>query len=188
MALGGNVEAVMQLLELMDESEDWHMGDFDVLGDDASDSDSDSEGEFENVQAQLSRMHTHGSRGYKPYRLGNKQAMSTHEKILWSIEEDDRLFYVRGLGSKASMDELELACVSLLSLVMEPNLDEELVDDGVVGGRRKKAHRPRRPYTVTCALRQTDWFERSFTWENEQFRALYRMSKPTFWAIVKILE
>jgi hypothetical protein len=42
-------------------------------------------------------------------------------------------------------------------------------------GRRQKPRKPRRPYSVTCALRKTNWFESSLEWEDEHFRAIYRL-------------
>lgn len=40
--------------------------------------------------------------------------------------------------------------------------------------RWQKARKPRRPYTVTMALRKTNWFESSLEWEDEYFRVVYR--------------
>jgi hypothetical protein len=48
-------------------------------------------------------------------------------------------------------------------------------DRGGIGPRRRqKARKPRRPYTVTMALRKTNWFESSMEWEDEHFRVVYR--------------
>ncbi|KAF8593743.1 hypothetical protein BDV93DRAFT_582513 [Ceratobasidium sp. AG-I] len=60
-------------------------------------------------------------------------------------------------------------------------------EDGVGPRRRQKARKARRPYTVTMALRKTNWFESSLEWENEHFRVVYRVSKDTFWGMVDIL-
>jgi hypothetical protein len=50
-------------------------------------------------------------------------------------------------------------------------------DEEPVRRRQHKPRKPRRPYTVTCALRQTNWFESSMEWENEHFRVVYRSVK-----------
>ncbi|KAG8729640.1 hypothetical protein FRC10_003552 [Ceratobasidium sp. 414] len=55
-------------------------------------------------------------------------------------------------------------------------------------GRWKKSQKPHLPYTVTCALCKTNWFESSMEWENTDFRTVYRMSKETFWAMVDVLK
>ncbi|KAG8731000.1 hypothetical protein FRC10_002125, partial [Ceratobasidium sp. 414] len=142
------------------------------------------------------------------------------------------------LGFRVALHDVSAACMSMLSLVMEPGEGEdedegseegegecegegewqeqhqegreegyeregEYVDehgggyDGqseYLGGgdadatdaeegtepmRRKqqKARKLRRPYTVTCALRKTNWFESSMEWENEHFRVVYRLVK-----------
>jgi hypothetical protein len=48
-------------------------------------------------------------------------------------------------------------------------------DRGEIGPRRRqKPRKPRRPYTVTMALRKTNWFESSMEWEDEHFRSVYR--------------
>jgi hypothetical protein len=48
-------------------------------------------------------------------------------------------------------------------------------DRGGIGPRRRqKTRKPRRPYTVTMALRKTNWFESSLGWEDEHFRVVYR--------------
>jgi hypothetical protein len=48
-------------------------------------------------------------------------------------------------------------------------------DEGEIGPRRRqKARKPRRPYTVTMALRKTNWFESSMDWEDDHFRVVYR--------------
>lgn len=51
--------------------------------------------------------------------------------------------------------------------------DEIMEDEGF--GQHRTQSKPRRPYTITCALRHTNWFELSFRWENEHFRSVYRL-------------
>ncbi|KAG8747784.1 hypothetical protein FRC11_012218 [Ceratobasidium sp. 423] len=96
-----------------------------------------------------------------------------HEKILQSLEDDDRLFFIRGVEPEIfeSVDDIDKVVGSLFGLVMEPRLDEEL---DTVEGRGQNAYQVRKPYTVSCALRKTNWFERSFEWENSDFRQFYR--------------
>jgi hypothetical protein len=55
---------------------------------------------------------------------------------------------------------------------MEAEYEEEPVRERE---RRRRPPKPRRPYTITCAQRQTNWFESSLQWENEHFRAVYRL-------------
>lgn len=41
--------------------------------------------------------------------------------------------------------------------------------------RQRRPKKPRRPYTISCAIRQTNFFESSLQWENEHFRTMYRL-------------
>jgi hypothetical protein len=71
-----------------------------------------------------------------------------------------------------------------------PNGTEAGDDDAMGGlefeGAEEPAHgheqergcrppKPRRPYTITCALWRTNWFESSLEWEDEDFRSTYRL-------------
>jgi hypothetical protein len=51
--------------------------------------------------------------------------------------------------------------------------DEDEDEAGPARRRRRKARKPRHPYTVTCALRKTNFFESSMEWEDEHFRSMY---------------
>ncbi|KAG9088234.1 hypothetical protein FRC06_002159 [Ceratobasidium sp. 370] len=46
----------------------------------------------------------------------------------------------------------------------------------------------RQPYRITMMNRQTDWFEKSFAFEERWFRGIYRMSKATFRRVEGVLE
>ncbi|KAG8730348.1 hypothetical protein FRC10_002850, partial [Ceratobasidium sp. 414] len=41
-------------------------------------------------------------------------------------------------------------------------------------GTQRKLRKPRQPYTVTCALCKTNWFESLMEWENADFHGVYR--------------
>ncbi|KAG8765212.1 hypothetical protein FRC12_007628 [Ceratobasidium sp. 428] len=40
--------------------------------------------------------------------------------------------------------------------------------------RRRRPQKDRRPYTITMAIRKTNWFESSMEWEDDHFRTEYR--------------
>ncbi|QRW00132.1 DDE superfamily endonuclease [Ceratobasidium sp. AG-Ba] len=64
-------------------------------------------------------------------------------------------------------------------------------DDPDVGDPEVGPPRPfnlRRPYRITTLNRQTNWFEKSFEFEERLFRYIYRMSKATFDRVATLLQ
>jgi hypothetical protein len=83
----------------------------------------------------------------------------------------------RHIGSAGGFEhEAERAGERMAGYEVE-DADEGVGDpeEGLRHGRRKKPRKPRRPYSVTCALRKTNWFESSMEWEDEHFRVIYRL-------------
>ncbi|KAG8740986.1 hypothetical protein FRC10_003492 [Ceratobasidium sp. 414] len=170
MTLGKRAAAMMDLLEALDE--EWEAEVLNLVDNGAM---SDSDDEYDILQAELHHMRDCMNWQHELGENENEQVNSMHEKILRSMDEDDRLSFIHGLGDEPSMDDLEHARALLFALVMEPDVDEEPVEDNTGVRKRAKTHKVRQPYTITCALKKTNWFERSFKWENDQFRAFYRL-------------
>jgi hypothetical protein len=112
-------------------------------------------------------------------------------------DEWARITHVRELGFRFEPRDLPDACMLMLMFVMDPgegedgrqgedededeDEDEEgepmpmdIEDEERMPRRWQKPRKLRQPYSVTCALRKTNWFESSMEWENEHFRTVYR--------------
>ncbi|KAB5591329.1 hypothetical protein CTheo_5245 [Ceratobasidium theobromae] len=50
-----------------------------------------------------------------------------------------------------------------------------------------RARRGRQPYTITAAVRETNWFQKSLEFDDRAFRVIYRVSKQTYWSIVGLI-
>ncbi|KAG8706148.1 hypothetical protein FRC09_002553 [Ceratobasidium sp. 395] len=109
-------------------------------------------------------------------------AIAQRDTGMNAILNDPRYARIRELFLNPTMDNFEYGRASLMRMVMEP--DEEEWGDVALGRVPKK----RLSYKITCAIKATNWFERSLEWRNGDFRAFYRVSKSTFWEIVKLVE
>ncbi|KAG8722912.1 hypothetical protein FRC08_000012 [Ceratobasidium sp. 394] len=115
----------------------------------------------------------------------NVSAAMQHRKEMDTILNDHRYSHVRELVYNLTMPDLEYARASVMALVMEPDENRPAI---AAPGGLARPRKPRLPYTVTCALKKTNWFEMSLRWSDPDFRRMYRMSKSTFWEIVNLIR
>jgi hypothetical protein len=106
------------------------------------------------------------------------------QRVLWWLDDDgrSRRWDDFELEMQLAGDQLENICVQVIAEVAQPDPDEDLEGPGAIDGREAGAIRPpgrihsvRQPYTITAAIRETNWFAKSMDFNDRDFRLIYRL-------------
>lgn len=114
-----------------------------------------------------------GNPGEDNFELPDERLPSVLEMLEGSDEEDEDFPLFRRLGDGLTVDNLEDACVAFLRYVIGPDEDGRAMPPPI-GPVPPRVRNLRQPYTITIMARRTNWFERSFHFEEFWFRRAYR--------------